>query len=105
MPKRVRMMLLAAALVLTLLLSLGTLVSFWRQDYLLGKELAKREEIYKALQDKHLDVLRETKQLKEDSDFQKRFLKEEFGYVEKDQIPIITSEEKGKSAPEDNKGE
>ena len=90
MPVRVRMLVIAAVLILAAvgcLISLGSLV---RQDLLLSQKLAEQEKVYQELQDKRLSILRDTNRLKNDSEYQRETLKKEFGYVEENQIPLIT---------------
>lgn len=98
MPLRTKRILVAAFLVAFQLCALAALLNFVRQDMTLGRELAKKEAQYQALQDKYLSILTDTRKLDEDPDYQKQILKNEFGYVEYGEVPVVIV------GPEDDAG-
>ncbi len=89
MPRRVRMLIVASALVLTLVCSLFSFVKLWREDMALTRKLLEQERVYHALQDKYLAIRADTNRLKNDKDYQGETLKGEFGYVESNEVPIV----------------
>lgn len=89
MPRRVRMILVAWTLVVTLFVSLLSLATLWREDLALSRNLAEQERIYQALQDKYLAIRSDTNRLKNDPGHQGDTLKGEFGYVEENEVPIV----------------
>jgi len=89
MPLRTRMLVIAFLLVCTFFGAFITLISIWRQDVVLTRRLEKQEQIYQALQDKYISIRSDTDKLQTDSEYQGRVLKEEFGYVEKNDVPVV----------------
>jgi len=88
-PLRTKRILVAAFLAAFQLCALAALLGFVRQDMALGRELAKKEAQYEALQDKYLSILTDTRRLGEDPEYQKQILKNEFGYVEQGEVPVV----------------
>lgn len=76
-------------LVITLVSSLFSLVTLWREDMALSRQLSEQERIYQALQDKYLAIRSDTNRLKNDTGYQGETLKGEFGYVETNEVPIV----------------
>jgi hypothetical protein len=97
--------LVAAFLVAFQLCALAALLNFVRQDMTLGRELTKKEVQYQALQDKYLSILTDTRKLEEDPDYQKQILKNEFGYVEYGEVPVVIvgPNDNGQSSTKNNK--
>ena len=71
------------------------LVSLWQENRELSRILANQESIYHELHEKHLAILSDTKKLKSDPEHQERMLKDEFGYMEENQVPVVTIGEDG----------
>jgi len=93
-PHRIKLAIIAGLLVLGLCCALISLISLWHEDAALGRKLDKIERAYSDLQDKYLSIKKDTRRLQNDAEYQKEILKNEFGYVEKNEVPVIVVDPK-----------
>jgi hypothetical protein len=88
-PRRTKLAFIAVMLVTVLCCALISLISLWREDVALGRKLDKVECAYNALQDKYINLKSDTRKLQNEPEYQKEILKNEFGYVGKNDVPVV----------------
>ncbi len=99
MPHRTKLTFIAVLLVMVLCCTLISLVSLWREDVALSRRLVKVESAYNALQDKYISIISDTRRLKSDPEYQKEILRNEFGYVGKNDVPVVVVDPEADNSP------